>query len=103
MEALQDRAPDTLGDVQRAGETRGRGKAGLDFLVDARTLSAEDVSGGNKKFNVVLYAAIFAPDGRMLGNQSLKVDQAFDAATYKQIVQKGMLLHMDLNVPVGEK
>jgi hypothetical protein len=38
----------------------------------------------------------------MLGNQSLKVDQAFDAATYTQILQKGMLLHMDLNVPVGK-
>ena len=37
----------------------------------------------------------------MLGSQSLKVDQAFDAATYQQIVSKGMLLHMDLNQPSG--
>ena len=53
-------------------------------------------------FNVVLYAAIFAPDGKMVGNQSLKVDQAFDAATYQKIVEKGMLLHMDLNLPPGK-
>ena len=74
---------------------------GLDFLVDAHTLSTEDVSGGNKKFNVVLYAASFAPDGKMLGNQSIKVDQAFDAGTYQQILLKGMLLHMDLQPPAG--
>ena len=88
VEALQDRAPDTLVTFSAQVKPGAGGKAALDFLIDARTLSAEDVSGGNKKFNVVLYAAIFAPDGRMLGNQSLKVDQAFDAATYTQIFKK---------------
>ncbi len=102
VEALQDRAPDTLVTFSAQVKPAAAGKLGVDFLVDARTLSTEDVSGGNKKFNVVLYAAVFAPDGKMLGNQSLKVDQAFDAATYNQIVQKGMLLHMDLNVPPGK-
>ena len=102
VEALQDVAPDTLvtfsAQVKPAG---GGGKLGLDFLVDAHTLSTEDVSGGNNKFNVVLYAASFAPDGKMLGNQSIKVDQAFDAGTYQQILVKGMLLHMDLKPPAG--
>jgi hypothetical protein len=101
-EALQDRAPDTLVTFSAQVKPAATGKLAVDFLVDARTLSTEDVSGGNKKFNVVLYAAIFAPDGKMLGNQSLKVDQAFDQATYTQIVQKGMLLHMDLNLPPGK-
>jgi VWFA-related protein len=98
-EALQDRAPDTQVTFSAQVKPAANGKLGVDFLVDAHTLSTEDVSGGNKKFNVVLYAAIFAPDGKMLGNQSLKVDQAFDAATYQQIVEKGMLLHMDLTPP----
>ena len=102
VEALQDRAPDTLVTFSAQVKPAASGKLGVDFLVDARTLSTEDVSGGNKKFNVVLYAAIFSPDGKMLGNQSLKVDQAFDAATYQQIVEKGMLLHMDLNQPPGK-
>jgi VWFA-related protein len=102
VEALQDRAPDTLVTFSAQVKQAASGKLGVDFLVDARTLSTEDVSGGNKKFNVVLYAAIFTPDGKMLGNQSLKVDQAFDAATYQQIVEKGMLLHMDLTPPPGK-
>ena len=102
VEALQDSAPDTLVTFSAQVKPAASGKLGVDFLVDARTLSAEDVSGGNKKFNMVLYAAIFAPDGKMLGSQSLKVDQAFDVATYQQIVGKGMLLHMDLNLPPGK-
>jgi VWFA-related protein len=101
-EALQDRVPDTLVTFSAQVKPAASGKLGVDFLVDARTLSTEDVSGGNKKFNVVLYAAIFASDGKLLGNQSLKVDQAFDAATYQKIVEKGMLLHMDLNLPPGK-
>jgi VWFA-related protein len=101
-EALQDSAPDTLVTFSAQVKPAGAGKLGVDFLVDAHTLSTEDVSGGNKKFNVVLYAAIFAPDGKMLGSQSLKVDQAFDAGTYQQIVSKGMLLHIDLNQPPGK-
>ncbi|MGA8311063.1 MAG: VWA domain-containing protein, partial [Terriglobales bacterium] len=102
VEALQDNAPDTLVTFSAQVKPAASGKLGVDFLVDARTLSAEDVSGGNKKFNMVLYAAIFAPDGKMLGSQSLRVDQAFDVATYQQIVGKGMLLHMDLNLPPGK-
>ncbi len=101
VEALQDSAPDTLITFSAQVKSAGGGKLGVDFLVDAHTLSTEDVSGGNKKFNVVLYAATFNPDGKMLGNQSIKVDQAFDAGTYQQILAKGMLLHMDLNPPSG--
>jgi VWFA-related protein len=100
-EALQDSAPDTLVTFSAQVKPAGGGKLGVDFLVDAHTLSAEDVSGGNKKFNVVLYAACFSSDGKMLGNQSLKVDQAFDAGTYLQILEKGMLLHLDLKPPAG--
>jgi len=101
VEALQDSAPDTLVTFSAQVRPAEGGKVAVDFLVDAHTLSTEDVSGGEKKFNVVLYAAIFAADGKMLGNQSMKVDQAFDAGTYQQILAKGMLLHMDLKPPSG--
>jgi hypothetical protein len=103
VEALQDRVPDTQVTFSAQVKPVANGKLGVDFLVDARTLSTEDVSGGNKKFNVVLYVAIFAPDGKILGNQSLRVDQAFDDATYHKIVEKSMLLHMDLNSPPGKR
>jgi hypothetical protein len=77
-----------------------RGKVGVDFLVDANTLSAEDDSGG-KKLNVAFYVTIFSPQGKMLAQRSQKVDRAFPLEVYKQIVEKGMLLHMDIDPQPG--
>ena len=75
-----------------------KGKLGVDFLVDASTLSAEDASGG-KKMNVLFYATAFSQNGKMLGSQSQKVDQTFNSSDYQQIMQHGMMLHLDLTPP----
>ena len=91
-------------DPTEAAEARIRdlkAKVGVDFLLDAHTVSAEDASGGGKKLNVAFYTATFGADGRMLGSQSQKVDQTFDAATYAKLLQQGMLLHMDVTPPTG--
>jgi VWFA-related protein len=103
--ALGDAVPSTLvaftARVQpSAANNAAKGKVGVDFLVDASTVSAEDASGG-KKLNVVFYAAVYSPGGKMLANRSMKVDQAFDANTYQQILQHGLLLHMDLDPQPG--
>ncbi|HET7748860.1 MAG TPA: VWA domain-containing protein [Terriglobales bacterium] len=74
------------------------GKLGVDFLVDASTLSAEDASGG-KKMNVFFYATAFSQNGKILGTQSQKVDQTFNSSDYQQIMQHGMMLHIDLAPP----
>ncbi len=75
-----------------------KGKVGLDFLVDVRTLAVQDSSGG-KQLNVAFYATTFSPDGKMGASLSKKVDQAFDDKTYQQILQHGLLLHMDMDPP----
>lgn len=75
-----------------------KGKLGVDFLVDASTLSAEDASGG-KKMNVFFYATAFSQNGKILGTQSQKVDQTFNSSDYQQIMQHGMMLHIDLAPP----
>jgi hypothetical protein len=54
-----------------------------------------------KKINVAFYATVFSPQGKMIGNRSQRVEQAFDAASYQQIMQHGMMLHMDLDPPIG--
>jgi VWFA-related protein len=100
-EALRDRAPDTLVTFKAQAKPGEAGKLGVTFLVNADTVSVEDASGGNKKLNVAFYAAVFATDGKMLANQSMKVDQAFPADTYKQIREKGILLQMDVAAPTG--
>ena len=100
IEGLSDMVPDTQVTFSARVKAAGKGKVGVDFLVDPNTLSTEDASAG-KKFNVAFYAAVFSPEGKMLANRSMKVDQAFNADTYQQIRQHGMLLHMDLEVPTG--
>ena len=78
------------------------GKIRVVFLVDAHTLTAED-AGGNKKMNVVLYASIYDAQGKNLGTHSLKIDKAFDAATYQQILDKGLLVPLDMDAPSAGK
>jgi hypothetical protein len=61
-------------------------------------LSAED-AGGGKKMNVNLYASVYSSDGKNIGTRSLKVDRTFDAATYQQILEKGMMVPIDMDKP----
>jgi hypothetical protein len=52
--------------------------------------------------NVAFYATIYSPAGKIVANTSQKVDQTFDANTYQQIVQKGLMLHLDLDPQPGQ-
>ena len=77
------------------------GKVGVDFLVDANTLSVEDTSGG-KRLNVDFFALVFSAEGRMIANRNIKVDKTFAPSTYQQILQHGLPLHMDLDPQPGK-
>src|SRR6266700_379783 len=103
--ALGDNAPSTLiafsAQVKPPSANSVPNKIGVTYLVDASTLSAEDASGG-KHMNVVFYATIFSPAGKIVANTSQKVDQTFDANTYQQIVQKGLMLHLDIDPQPGQ-
>jgi hypothetical protein len=72
------------------------------FLVDAHTLTAED-SGGKMKMNVNLYATVWGVGDKNLASQSIKVDKSFDTATYQQILDHGMMVPIDMEVPAGSK
>jgi len=98
--ALELNAPVTQVAFSAQAKPTDPGKVRVVFLVDAHTLSAED-SGGNKKMNVSLYASVFGANGKNLGTRSLKVDRAFDANTYDQILAKGMMIPIDLDIPTG--
>jgi VWFA-related protein len=70
------------------------------FLVDAHTLSAVE-SAGSRKMNLSLYASVCDSKGKSLATRSVKVDRAFDEATYQQILDKGMMVPVDLEIPQG--
>jgi VWFA-related protein len=104
VSALGDIVPATLvafsAQVKPPSSNSVKDKIGVTFLVDANTISVEDASGG-KHLNVAMYATIYSPAGKMLANRSQKVDQTFDASTYQQILQRGLMLHMDLDPQPG--
>jgi VWFA-related protein len=100
--ALQVSAPATQVSFMAQVKSTDPGKMRVVFLVDAHTLTAED-SGGSKKMNVSIYASVYDPSGKNIGTRSIKVDRAFDAATYQQILDKGMMVPIDMDVPVGGK
>jgi VWFA-related protein len=99
-EALGLNAPATQVSFMAQAKPGEPGKVRVVFLVDAHTLTAEDSAGG-KKMNVSLYASVFGSNGKNLGTRSLKVDRAFDAATYQQILDKGMMVPIDVEIPSG--
>jgi VWFA-related protein len=96
-EALRDNAPATLVTFSAQVKPGEKGKLAIAFLVDANSLSAEEVSGG-KKLSFAYYAALFSPEGKMIENRSQKVEQTFKEDVYRQVLQQGILLKMDLDV-----
>jgi VWFA-related protein len=100
--ALLVNAPATQISFMAQAKPTDPGKMRVVFLVDAHTVSAED-TGGNKKLNVNFYASIYDSNGKNLGTRSTKVDNAFPPATYQQILDKGMMVPIDLDLPAGAK
>ncbi|MGB6632739.1 MAG: hypothetical protein WBE52_15985, partial [Terriglobales bacterium] len=79
------------------------GKARVIFLVDAHTLSTEDASGG-RKVNVSFYASVYDSSGKTLGGaRSIKVEHTFDAPTLQQVLDKGLMVPLDIEAPADGK
>jgi VWFA-related protein len=98
--ALAVDAPATQISFMAQAKPGDPGKIRVVFLVDAHTLTAED-SSGSKKMNVSLYATIWGSADKSLAARSIKVDKTFDAATYQQILDHGMMVPIDMDVPTG--
>ncbi len=100
--ALAVDAPATQISFMAQAKPTDPGKVRVVFLVDAHTLTAED-SGANKKMNLNLYATVWGSGDKSLAAQSVKVDKSFDAATYQQILDHGMMVPIDMTIPAGGK
>jgi VWFA-related protein len=100
--ALQFGAPATQIAFWAQTKNTDPGKVRVVFLVDAHTLSAED-AGGNKRINVNFYAALYDGNGKNLTTRSMKVDKAFDAPTYQQLLAKGVMAPIDIDLPAGTR
>ena len=101
-EALNINAPATQILFMAQAKPTDPGKMRVVFLVDAHTVSAED-TGKEKKINMALYATIVDSNGKTVETRSVKVDRGFDAATYQQILDKGMMVPIDMDMPAAAK
>ena len=98
--ALEVNAPATQVSFMAQAKPTDPGKMRVVFLVDAHSLSVED-AGGGKKMNVIMYASVYDRQGKNLETRSTKIDRSFDAATYQQILAKGMMVPIDMDIPAG--
>jgi hypothetical protein len=53
--------------------------------------------------NVTLYATVWGAGDKSLASHRIKVDKVFDAATYGQILDHGMMVPIDMEIPAGGK
>jgi VWFA-related protein len=97
-EAIHGAAPATLVTFSARAKRNDKGNLHVDFLVDAASVTAGDSSGGAKRLNVNLYVAVFSGEGKIIANHSLKVDQELKPEVYQQVLQRGMLVPMDLDI-----
>jgi VWFA-related protein len=101
--ALQLDGPATQVSFMAQVKPTDPGKARIVFLVDAHTLSTEDTSGG-KKVNVSFYASVYNSNGKNLGGaRTIKVEHTFDAATLQQVMDKGLMVPLDIEAPADGK
>jgi VWFA-related protein len=104
-QALMQPAPSTLvafSSRVKPGSTPGS-KVTIEYLVDARTLSADDSSGGAKSISAQFFAAAFSGEGKMLNNSGSKVEQSIPAADFQQILDHGLLFRLDFQPQAGSK
>jgi hypothetical protein len=100
--ALQMGGPATQVSFMAQIKPTDPGKARVVFLVDAHTLSTEDGSGGGKKMNVSFYAGVYDSNGKNLGGaRSIKVEHTFDAGTLQQVLDKGLMVPLDIDAPAN--
>jgi VWFA-related protein len=101
--ALQMTGPATQVSFMAQVKSTNPGKAQVVFLVDAHTLSTEDTSGG-KKMSVSFYAGVYDANGKNLGGaRSIKVEHTFDGATLQQVLDKGLMVPLDIEAPADGK
>ncbi len=74
----------------------------VQFLVDPKSISAEDVEGGKKHISLNFYVSAFTPDGRLAKSDGKVVDATLEGAQFEQVQKIGLLMPMDLALAKGD-
>lgn len=98
-EAMQDAVPDTQVPFDASVST-DKGKTRVEFMLDAAALSTEEVSKG-KRLNADFQVVVLGANGKLVASRTVKLDRVLDPATYQQILQLGLSVHVDIDTPPG--
>jgi len=99
-EAWQDGAPDTMITFEAKVNSPDNGKARVDFLVDANTLSFAEEAGG-RKLDVSFYVAACSGDNKLLAVKGARLARVFPLQIHQQMVREGIRLHLDADMAPG--
>jgi VWFA-related protein len=100
QEALRDAVPDTQVTFDAKIASIDNGKTRVEFMLDASALSAEDTPKG-KRLNADFQVSILGSDGKTVLSRGMKLDRIVPAATYQQIAEQGLSVHIDIEPPSG--
>jgi VWFA-related protein len=99
-EALRDAVPDTQVTFDAKIAAIDHGKTRIEFMLDATALSAEDTPKG-KRLNADFQVAIVGSNGKTVLSRGMKLDRVVPVATYQQIAEQGLSVHIDIEPPAG--
>jgi hypothetical protein len=100
QEALRDAVPDTQVTFDAKIAAIDNGKTRIEFMLDASALSAEDTPKG-KRLNADFQVAVLGSNGKTVLSRGMKLDRVVPVATYQQIAEQGLSVHIDVEAPSG--
>ena len=99
-EAWEDGVPDTMVTFQTKVAATAEGKARLDFLVDANTISFTDDTN-DKKVDVSFYVASCDNSGKILNLKGANLERAYTAEIAQLSLRDGIRVRLDADAPAG--
>jgi VWFA-related protein len=78
-----------------------KAKVGVDFIVDATTISTVDVGGGGKALGLEFHVAAYGADRKIAGQKDVAIKPTLKPADFTRIQQQGVPYHVDVELPPG--
>ena len=100
-DALEDRISATQIAFDATVSRVEGGKTRCQFLIDGSSLTARD-AGSGRQLDLDFAVVTFAPDGKILTNQRMKLAKVLALDTYEQLLKKGLTVHLDVDIPPGK-
>jgi VWFA-related protein len=74
----------------------------IEFLVDMRSLSADESVPGTHEYEVDFHVAAFGPEGKPVDQRNIQLRAPVKADKYVVLMQTGLPFHTDLSLPPGQ-